>query len=262
MFFKIKKVSSYFENNMTIFYAIYNSNSFKLNLIVYTFLQLLFLYSFRSAEVDATTAIQLDKNYVKAYQRRGFARLELGQLAEAKSDFEEVLKVEPKSSLMRLEVNKINEKLNKTLKSSNSKIIFNHKNIFKEEKKEVPKKSVNTSKNNSLDKVVGIKASDGSVKNPIESSAKLKNQTESAKTEGQLQTCRNGNKKLDGTKNRGDGDKEVSPDLGKEEPSVFKELQEHCRIVHPIQIPPHKRSKVFNSFIYIFIKGSEILHFF
>lgn len=55
-------------------------------------------FRWKEAESDCTTALQLDKTYVKAYQRRAAAREKLGQLTEAKADLEKVLEYEPKNT--------------------------------------------------------------------------------------------------------------------------------------------------------------------
>lgn len=180
-------------------------------------------YSFRSAEVDATVALQLDKNYVKAYQRRAVARLSLGQLAEAKADYEEVLKLEPKNSLAKLEIDKITVKLSAISKidMAPSKATFNHKNLFKNEEK--PKKSVTTTP--AKPKI--IKSKDSVVK-PFE-------KTFTSKKESKNVIIKNEDKKEEQCP--------LSKDFEKVS-STFQKLPPHCRIVHPVQIPPHKRSKV------------------
>lgn len=63
---------------------------------------------YQNAESDCTTALQLDKTYVKAYQRRAIAREHLNQLSEAHSDVLRVMELEPKNKdfknvLVRLE---------------------------------------------------------------------------------------------------------------------------------------------------------------
>ncbi|XP_069681474.1 RNA polymerase II-associated protein 3-like isoform X2 [Periplaneta americana] len=66
----------------------------------------------RSAEVDCTTALQLDPNYVKAYQRRAMARAALGQLQEARVDLLRVMELEPKNVQSKGELLKLEKKLN------------------------------------------------------------------------------------------------------------------------------------------------------
>uniref|UniRef100_T1J2W0 Uncharacterized protein n=1 Tax=Strigamia maritima TaxID=126957 RepID=T1J2W0_STRMM len=53
---------------------------------------LIFMYA--AAEQDCDLAINIDKNYVKAYQRRGSARLAMHKLELAKQDFRKVLELE------------------------------------------------------------------------------------------------------------------------------------------------------------------------
>lgn len=71
------------------------------------------IFRWKEAESDCTTALQLDKTYVKAYQRRAAARVELGQLCEAKLDLEQVFKYEPKNSESKTALNKVEELLKK-----------------------------------------------------------------------------------------------------------------------------------------------------
>ncbi|XP_064632821.1 RNA polymerase II-associated protein 3-like [Lineus longissimus] len=67
---------------------------------------------FGAAEFDCTESLLLDPTYVKAYSRRGAARLALGKLHKAKEDFEQVLKLEPKNKQAEKELEKINKELN------------------------------------------------------------------------------------------------------------------------------------------------------
>lgn len=66
----------------------------------------------KSAEVDCTTALQLDSSYVKAYQRRAMARAGLGQLQEARSDLLKVMELEPKNVASKAELMKLEKKIN------------------------------------------------------------------------------------------------------------------------------------------------------
>ncbi|KAF5300924.1 hypothetical protein FQR65_LT09087 [Abscondita terminalis] len=64
--------------------------------------------NYKEAESDCTSALQLDKTYVKAYQRRAAAREALNQLTEAHSDLLKVFDYEPnnkesKNALLKLE---------------------------------------------------------------------------------------------------------------------------------------------------------------
>jgi tetratricopeptide (TPR) repeat protein len=70
------------------------------------------LLSLKSAEVDCTTALQLDSSYVKAYQRRAMARAGLGQLQEARSDLLKVMELEPKNVASKAELMKLEKKIN------------------------------------------------------------------------------------------------------------------------------------------------------
>jgi len=70
------------------------------------------LLRLRSAEVDCTTALQLDSSYVKAYQRRAVARAGLGQLQEARSDLLKVMELEPKNMASKAELMKLEKKIN------------------------------------------------------------------------------------------------------------------------------------------------------
>jgi len=54
----------------------------------------------KSAEEDCTRAIELCPTYVKAWSRRGSARRELGNFAEAAGDFEHALRLEPNNKSM------------------------------------------------------------------------------------------------------------------------------------------------------------------
>ncbi|XP_018321482.1 RNA polymerase II-associated protein 3 [Agrilus planipennis] len=64
--------------------------------------------NFKAAESDCTVALQLDKTYVKAYQRRAAAREKLGQLQQAHDDLLKVFDYESnnkesKAALARIE---------------------------------------------------------------------------------------------------------------------------------------------------------------
>ena len=56
-----------------------------------------FYSRYGAAEADCTTSISLDPTYVKAYSRRGTARVKLNKLQEARKDFTHVLKLEPRN---------------------------------------------------------------------------------------------------------------------------------------------------------------------
>ena len=62
---------------------------------------------YAAAELDCTRAISLDESYIKAFHRRGTARASLKKYAEAKQDFERVLKQDAKNKQARQELEKI-----------------------------------------------------------------------------------------------------------------------------------------------------------
>lgn len=82
-----------------------------------------FLFRWKKAESDATVALQLDKSYVKAYQRRAAARVKLGQLLEAKADLEEVLKYEPKNIESKTTLDTVLKMLDETQEDNNEKCV-------------------------------------------------------------------------------------------------------------------------------------------
>lgn len=87
-----------------------------------------FCFRWKEAESDCTTALQLDKTYVKAYQRRAAAREKLGQFAEAKMDLEKVLEQEPKNKESKATLDRIQELLNR--KSIKTDVIFVYYSIL------------------------------------------------------------------------------------------------------------------------------------
>ncbi|GJQ76125.1 putative potential Monad-binding region of RPAP3 [Trypoxylus dichotomus] len=66
---------------------------------------------YKNAESDCTTALQLDKTYVKAYQRRAAARENLNQITEAHNDLLRVLELEPKNKESKTVLLQIEKKL-------------------------------------------------------------------------------------------------------------------------------------------------------
>lgn len=64
---------------------------------------------YAAAEEDCSTSLSLDPTYVKAYSRRGMARLARKALAEAQEDFQQVLKIEPGNKNARAELIKIDK---------------------------------------------------------------------------------------------------------------------------------------------------------
>lgn len=180
--------------------------------------------------MDSTIAIQLDKKYIKAYQRRALARTALGQLKEAKSDYEEILQIEPKNALALLEKSKIEKKLvqdEESLKAKAKAPSFNPKNIFDSKKKEQSKVKLEEIKKSSL---------------PVsksEPSFKVSDMENAEKAENKVH--REGNKKVL-IEEIVEEKNEVKV---KERQKIFKtELTDGCKLVLPVKKPPHKRSKV------------------
>ncbi|NXO09698.1 RPAP3 protein, partial [Oriolus oriolus] len=66
---------------------------------------------FSVAESDCNLALALDKNYVKAYARRGAARFALKNLQGAKEDYEKVLELDANNLEARNELKKIDQAL-------------------------------------------------------------------------------------------------------------------------------------------------------
>jgi len=64
---------------------------------------------FAAAEKDCSLALALDDGYLKAYLRRGTARIRLGNLEEASEDFKKALEIEPGNKLARTELAAINK---------------------------------------------------------------------------------------------------------------------------------------------------------
>ncbi|XP_027700203.1 RNA polymerase II-associated protein 3 [Vombatus ursinus] len=66
---------------------------------------------FAVAESDCNLAIALNRNYTKAYVRRGAARFALQKLEDAKEDYEKVLELEPNNFEAKNELKKISQAL-------------------------------------------------------------------------------------------------------------------------------------------------------
>lgn len=66
---------------------------------------------YAAAEVDCTLSIALDPKFSKSYHRRATARARLGRLEEARSDYEQLLKLEPNSKLAQIELNKLQQSI-------------------------------------------------------------------------------------------------------------------------------------------------------
>ncbi|KAM5287832.1 RNA polymerase II-associated protein 3 isoform 2-T2 [Ctenodactylus gundi] len=69
------------------------------------------LKKFAVAESDCNLAIALNRNYLKAYARRGAARFALQKLEDAKKDYEKVLELEPNNFEATNELRKIDQVL-------------------------------------------------------------------------------------------------------------------------------------------------------
>ncbi|KAG5890472.1 hypothetical protein JTB14_013414 [Gonioctena quinquepunctata] len=72
------------------------------------------LSKFEETEKDSSLALKLDPAYVKAYQRRAAARLNLNKLEHAEMDLLKVLEYEPKNKESRIELDKIQQRLNRS----------------------------------------------------------------------------------------------------------------------------------------------------
>uniref|UniRef100_A0A3Q1B5G9 RNA polymerase II-associated protein 3 n=1 Tax=Amphiprion ocellaris TaxID=80972 RepID=A0A3Q1B5G9_AMPOC len=73
------------------------------------------LKKYAVAESDCNLAIALDGNYVKAFARRGAARVALKKYESALEDYETVLKLDPRNVEAQNEVKKIKEEVMKTV---------------------------------------------------------------------------------------------------------------------------------------------------
>jgi len=65
------------------------------------------LTSYRQAEADCTSAIDLDPKIVKAYLRRGTAREMMGYYKEAVEDFNHALVLEPMNKTAGVAINRL-----------------------------------------------------------------------------------------------------------------------------------------------------------
>ncbi len=68
-------------------------------------------HRYTSAESDCSLALTLDDRYLKAYLRRGTARLKLGRVDEARDDFTAALRLERGNKIARSELDKLNKVL-------------------------------------------------------------------------------------------------------------------------------------------------------
>lgn len=66
-----------------------------------------FFHRFNAAEEDCTKSLELDSQYVKAYQRRAVARISLKKIKEAKSDLQSILKLEPNNIKAKQDLQKL-----------------------------------------------------------------------------------------------------------------------------------------------------------
>jgi tetratricopeptide (TPR) repeat protein len=69
----------------------------------------LFEQRYGACEADCTLAIQLDKNYLKAYYRRALARIELGKIELARQDLEYVIAREPANNDAKTKLDEMNK---------------------------------------------------------------------------------------------------------------------------------------------------------
>ncbi|NXY44894.1 RPAP3 protein, partial [Ceuthmochares aereus] len=93
---------------------------------------------FSVAESDCNLALALDKNYIKAYARRGAARFALKNLQGAKEDYEKVLELDANNFEAKNELKKINQALSS--KESSEQKEF--KNVTKPELTDQEKKCI------------------------------------------------------------------------------------------------------------------------
>ena len=62
------------------------------------------LENYGSAIADASSAVESDPNYIKAYYRRGTSQYALGHLADALKDFKTVCRMQPQDRDGRLKL--------------------------------------------------------------------------------------------------------------------------------------------------------------
>ena len=74
--------------------------------------------SFKQVENDCDQALNLDPNYVKALQRRAYARVALKKYEDAGADFRKALNLDPNNKIMKTEI----DKLQPFLKTADSKV--------------------------------------------------------------------------------------------------------------------------------------------
>ncbi|CAF2578869.1 unnamed protein product [Rotaria sp. Silwood2] len=69
----------------------------------------LFEQRYGACEADCTLAIQLDKNYLKAYYRRALARIEIEKIEQARQDLEYILTREPSNNDAKNKLDELNK---------------------------------------------------------------------------------------------------------------------------------------------------------
>uniref|UniRef100_A0A8C3HPP8 RNA polymerase II-associated protein 3 n=1 Tax=Chrysemys picta bellii TaxID=8478 RepID=A0A8C3HPP8_CHRPI len=94
---------------------------------------------FSVAESDCNLALALNKNYTKAYSRRGAARFSLQNLEGAKEDYEKVLELDPDNFEAKNELQKIHQALTSKENSQQNEAEEVGKNLelTEEEKKQI-----------------------------------------------------------------------------------------------------------------------------
>jgi len=79
--------------------------------ILFSTLYNTFFYRFKLAIIDCTSSLELDKTYVKAFQRRSAAYMALGMYNEAKKDIQDILKLEPNNKQAKVDIEVVNNKI-------------------------------------------------------------------------------------------------------------------------------------------------------
>uniref|UniRef100_A0A8C3RT36 RNA polymerase II-associated protein 3 n=1 Tax=Chelydra serpentina TaxID=8475 RepID=A0A8C3RT36_CHESE len=94
---------------------------------------------FSVAESDCNLALALNKNYTKAYSRRGAARFALQNLEGAKEDYEKVLELDPDNYEAKNELQKIDQALTSKENSQQNKAeeVGKELELTEEEKKQI-----------------------------------------------------------------------------------------------------------------------------
>ncbi|KFQ44621.1 PREDICTED: RNA polymerase II-associated protein 3 [Nestor notabilis] len=92
---------------------------------------------FSVAESDCNLALALDKNYTKAYARRGAARFALKNLQGAKEDYEKVLELDANNFEAKNELKKIGQALSSKESSEHKEFDVVRPELTEEEKKRI-----------------------------------------------------------------------------------------------------------------------------